>query len=232
MRASNEINRAHLFRDFRLSQRPIHNPLLTPTNSPIKMSKDFLFPNLPKIAKREPCLPQINEAEAKYTKVRLGLTIYELCASSLKRGPDPQGVQNRRQVNSLNHWVLYARLEGDGQIRFSMENREESKKGEEADGVLVVKFHDFTSLSHKTAMAVERTWKPSRILTLRQLILFVIILGPMNLSGPESYPDVVCGCKISILTLHAILPIENLEGKWRESSSKPTALTSIRTTKS
>lgn len=58
-----------------------------------------------------------------------------------------------------------------------MENREESKQGEEADGVLVVKFHDFTSLSHKTAMAVERPWKPSRILTLRQLILFVSYIG-------------------------------------------------------
>ena len=73
------------------------------------MSKDFLFSNLLKIAKQEPCLPQINEAEAEYIKARLDLTIYELCASSLTLGPDPQGVQNRRQVDSMNHWVLYAR---------------------------------------------------------------------------------------------------------------------------
>lgn len=83
-------------------------------------------------------------------------------------------VQNRGQVDIINDSVLYVRPEGDGQFRFSMEkNKFGAKKGEEPDGVLVVKFHAFTGLSYKTAMAVKRSWKSLDVLTLRQLILFI-----------------------------------------------------------
>lgn len=73
-----------------------------------------------------------------------------------------------------------------------MENTFEAKKGKELDGVLVVKFHDFNSLSYKTAMAVERPWKSLDITTLRQLILFLNYIGAAEflMSGDLS------GCRL------------------------------------
>ena len=136
----------------------------------------------------------INETQEQVINNRLSLAIETVSLTSLTIGPDPDGVQNRRQVDSLNHTVFYVQLEGDRQARFSMENQETSKKGTISAGELVIRLRDSQGISRKSVMSLERPWDSLDIIpTLRHLVVMFHIIGAANfkmnanLSGCRSW---------------------------------------------
>ncbi|MCJ1349281.1 hypothetical protein MMC31_007517 [Peltigera leucophlebia] len=110
----------------------------------------------------------------------------------LSTGPDPHGRNTRRQVDSLNHTVQYLVLEDAGQVRFSMENKESSKKGTNSPGVLVVKFQDFTIPSNKVTISVGSNWNSQSIIV--TFGHYVLMLGDIGTHKLDVTTDLE-GCR-------------------------------------
>lgn len=139
-------------------------------------SLDFEFNDVLEVALgRRP--KGLSENQEQAIKDRLDRNIKEGCIASLTVGLDPAGVQTSQQRDSLNHSVIYVKLEDDGVARFSMENNINSKKGTTAPGELIMKFQDLANCSWKEVMSILRPWKSEVILTLRHLMILAHIAG-------------------------------------------------------
>lgn len=137
-------------------------------------SRDFEFHDVLTIALGRPRLDSVTESEERIIGGRLDHNIKRARIASLTTGPHPAGVQTSRQHDSLNHSVIYVRLDDDSVARFSMENGITTKKGTSALGKLTMKFQKFYS-SQKEVMSLSRPWKFEVILTLRYLVILAYI---------------------------------------------------------
>ncbi|KZP17022.1 hypothetical protein FIBSPDRAFT_1047133 [Athelia psychrophila] len=187
-------------------------------------SGDFFFEDILALAKGEARPPKMSELDADFIQRQLKVEIEFFDITNLTLGPDPEGVHNREQIDSLNHSVIYTELDDAGKARFSMENRGNAKKGTNSRGVLTVKFQGFDGASKKTTKSIHRPWNSrGRVVTLNN---FVVMLDHMGASGFTMTTDLQ-GCRSWVQGILRPLieaqfidiDIEDVEMKWSSIST-------------
>lgn len=134
-----------------------------------------------------------DEIDDTYSTLLLHITGFRI--TYLTQGFDPEGVELRTRVDSLNHAVIYVMHE-EGQVRFSMESDPNTQIGQQGRGYLMVKFQRFLTPTNKSTITIDGPWCPRDALrTVGDMFRALSVMGADNYMMHESLE----GCRSWVL---------------------------------